>query len=313
MVCLQLSLRSIYPTTLTGKRAFAFALAAMGANPPPIRSLLTQPAQAMMPHISRTRTLIILLLALILPVQGIAAAFAPVHRAMNPNTMTAMAAMPCHTQMGEHATQGGDHAPASTHQQDSDIAPARLLSSGDECGVGRAGACRRAQIRRCVAICVAAGDTLYPRFSRPPAARLILVSANQDGGPLEGRPLGVRTSQPVTRITMFRYLHYAVWLAAVWPMAHAAEPAKDLAVKMAAPPRPAATEASAPVPATPYNSAFTGYQPYREQNLAPWRALNDEVHKAGGHIGIFGGAAGNAPGTRSPASATSAHPAEHKK
>ena len=112
---------------------------------------------------------------------------------------------------------------------------------------------------------------------------------------------------------MFRYLHYAVWLAAVWPMAHAAEPAKDLAVKMAAPPRPTATEASAPVPATPYNSAFTGYQPYREQNLAPWRALNDEVHKAGGHIGIFGGAAGNAPGARSPASATSAHPAEHKK
>ena len=77
----------------------------------------------MMPHMSRTRTLIILLLALILPVQGIAAAFAPVHRAMNPNTMTAMADMPCHTQMGEHATQGGDHAPASTHQQDSDIAP----------------------------------------------------------------------------------------------------------------------------------------------------------------------------------------------
>ena len=66
-----------------------------------------------MPNMSRTRILIILLLALILPVQGIAAAFAPVHRAMNP---VAMAAMPCHT-------QSGDHAPASTNQQDNDLVP----------------------------------------------------------------------------------------------------------------------------------------------------------------------------------------------
>lgn len=121
---------------------------------------------------------------------------------------------------------------------------------------------------------------------------------------------------------MVRYLHYAVWLAAAWPVAHAAEPAKEMATKMAAPPRPAVTEASAPVPATPYNSAFTGYQSYREQNLAPWRALNDEVHKAGGHIGIFGTIPGNAPANQpgnasgvraTPAPATSAHPAGHKK
>ena len=103
---------------------------------------------------------------------------------------------------------------------------------------------------------------------------------------------------------MYRYFFHAVWLAAALPIAHAAEPAK------APPPQPAAIEASARVPATKYDSAFTGYRPYREQSLAPWRALNDEVHQAGGHIGIFG----NAPGARpAPASATGTHPPEHKK
>ena len=77
------------------------------------------------------------------------------------------------------------------------------------------------------------------------------------------------------------------------PAAHAAD--------RAAPP---AADANARVPETKYNSAFTGYRPYREQQLAPWRELNDEVHKAGGHIGIVGGAAGK------PAAA---HPPEHKK
>jgi hypothetical protein len=94
-------------------------------------------------------------------------------------------------------------------------------------------------------------------------------------------------------------LQTALYSAAfAMPAAHAAQPV----------PLPAATAGnpSAPVPAPFYESAFTGYQRYRGQALAPWREINDEVHKAGGHTGIVGGAAGR------PAAAKPAHPAEHK-
>lgn len=68
--------------------------------------------------------------------------------------------------------------------------------------------------------------------------------------------------------------------------------------------KPAApTDATARVPAAKYESAFSGYQSHREQKLAPWRDVNDEVHKAGGHLGIVGGAAGKP---------TAPHPAGHK-
>jgi hypothetical protein len=94
---------------------------------------------------------------------------------------------------------------------------------------------------------------------------------------------------------MFRYFPIALGIATLAAPAIAAEPAH-------AP----ATAANARVPDTKYDSAFTGYQPFREQKLAPWRALNDDVHQAGGHIGIFGGAAG------ARAAAQTAHPPEHK-
>lgn len=99
---------------------------------------------------------------------------------------------------------------------------------------------------------------------------------------------------------MHRLFVFAIGLASLMaPAAHAAETAK---------PAPAqATDANARVPSPAYNSAFSGYQPYREQRLAPWRDLNDEVHRAGGHIGIFGGAAGTAG--KPPAQ----HPPGHKK
>lgn len=89
---------------------------------------------------------------------------------------------------------------------------------------------------------------------------------------------------------MYRYLHIALWLTAATPAAHAADPAA-----------PPASDASARVPETRYDSAFTGYRPYLEQKLAPWRELNDDVHKAGGHIGIFGGAAGTRAAPEKPA------------
>jgi hypothetical protein len=56
------------------------------------------------------------------------------------------------------------------------------------------------------------------------------------------------------------------------------------------PARPNPADPAAPVPAFKYESPFAGYPTYREQQLAPWRDVNDDVARAGGHIGIFGGA-----------------------
>lgn len=39
-----------------------------------------------------------------------------------------------------------------------------------------------------------------------------------------------------------------------------------------------------------YQSAYTGYRPLRDEKPAPWREINDEVARTGGHPGIFGGA-----------------------
>jgi hypothetical protein len=60
----------------------------------------------------------------------------------------------------------------------------------------------------------------------------------------------------------------------------------------AAAPDPA--DPSAPAPAAAYHSAFEGYRGYREEPLADWRAVNDEVGRVGGHAGIFRGAGGQA-------------------
>jgi hypothetical protein len=93
--------------------------------------------------------------------------------------------------------------------------------------------------------------------------------------------LGVRS---ITRIIMYRFCQFALWIMALaHPAAHAQERVST---------RSMAADANAPVAEGRYNSAFTGYQRYREQPPATWRDLNDEAHKAGGHIGIFGGAHG---------------------
>ena len=54
------------------------------------------------------------------------------------------------------------------------------------------------------------------------------------------------------------------------------------------------TNPSAAIPAVNYQSAFAGYMPFRDEKLAPWRDVNDEAARVGGHLGIFGGAAGHA-------------------
>ena len=56
---------------------------------------------------------------------------------------------------------------------------------------------------------------------------------------------------------------------------------------------PGAVQADARVPQVKYESAFENYAPYREQPLATWREVNDEVARVGGHLGMFGGHAGH--------------------
>jgi len=77
------------------------------------------------------------------------------------------------------------------------------------------------------------------------------------------------------------YLAFAA-LTALAPHAAAQQPA--------AKPHPA--DPAAPAPAVKYESAFTGYRGFREEPLASWRGVNDEAARAGGHIGIVGGAHG---------------------
>ena len=62
------------------------------------------------------------------------------------------------------------------------------------------------------------------------------------------------------------------------------------------------TNSAAPVPAVTYESGFSGYVPFREEKLAPWRSVNDEVGRVGGHIGIVRGATalGGKPAPQSP-------------
>lgn len=47
----------------------------------------------------------------------------------------------------------------------------------------------------------------------------------------------------------------------------------------------APTDASASVPPAQYRSAFSGYQPQQEPALRPWRDVNDEIGRLGGHGG----------------------------
>lgn len=78
-------------------------------------------------------------------------------------------------------------------------------------------------------------------------------------------------------------------LAALAPHAAAQQPAV----------RPHPADPAAPAQAAQYESAFSGYRGFREEPLAPWREVNEEVARTGGHIGIVGGAhGGHAPGNR---------------
>lgn len=60
--------------------------------------------------------------------------------------------------------------------------------------------------------------------------------------------------------------------------------AAGCAGRQSAPP-PDPSEAKAKVPAFEYRSAFAGYQRHADPELAPWREVNDEVGRTGGHAG----------------------------
>ena len=69
---------------------------------------------------------------------------------------------------------------------------------------------------------------------------------------------------------------------------------------------PATNPASpdAPVRQSTYESAFAGYQSYKDEKPASWREVNDEVGRIGGQAGIFGGAGHAGHGSSKPSTNT---------
>jgi len=74
-----------------------------------------------------------------------------------------------------------------------------------------------------------------------------------------------------------------------------------IALAVAASPVVLASEVASPprstVPSTPpaYVSALADYKPWREPVLAPWKRVNDEVARLGGHMGHVRGSPAPAP------------------
>lgn len=62
---------------------------------------------------------------------------------------------------------------------------------------------------------------------------------------------------------------------ALWPITIFAEPAK----------KPDPADATAPVSAPRYDSVFSDYVVFQEQQPDAWREHNDEMAKVGGHAG----------------------------
>ena len=50
-------------------------------------------------------------------------------------------------------------------------------------------------------------------------------------------------------------------------------------------PDPAAPQSAAPP--LKYESAFDGFRPFQEQDVASWREVNEEVARVGGHMGVL--------------------------
>jgi hypothetical protein len=61
------------------------------------------------------------------------------------------------------------------------------------------------------------------------------------------------------------------------------------------------TDPNAPVSGVQYESVFSTYRPHQEPAIAPWRDVNDEVARVGGHVGITGGAGAHGAHGKDPA------------
>jgi hypothetical protein len=51
--------------------------------------------------------------------------------------------------------------------------------------------------------------------------------------------------------------------------------------------RPDPTDPRLSTPAPAVESAFAGYRSFRDEPVAPWREVNDEVSRVGGHVGVL--------------------------
>ncbi len=67
--------------------------------------------------------------------------------------------------------------------------------------------------------------------------------------------------------------------------------------------RPDAADPKAAAPAQPYESAFKGYKPYIDSDIARWREVNEDVGRLNGHVGHVPRQSGPAanPGAKPPA------------
>ncbi len=84
-----------------------------------------------------------------------------------------------------------------------------------------------------------------------------------------------------------------VMVAALAPLIAAAQSA----------PGPDASDPKAAKPPAGYRSAFDGYRPYAEPDIARWREVNEEMGRLGGHVGHVPGslpARGAAPQSAKP-------------
>jgi hypothetical protein len=86
-----------------------------------------------------------------------------------------------------------------------------------------------------------------------------------------------------------------------------------LAAPAGAQSRPRPDDPAVKTPPRTQASAYEGYRPFREEDVAPWREVNDEVGRLGGHSGHVGKDAAVSPAvppqTSAPARpAPSAHP-----
>ena len=79
-------------------------------------------------------------------------------------------------------------------------------------------------------------------------------------------------------IVLYRYFIVFAVTAVAMPAAPAQQQAG----------RPVSTDPEAIVPPTRYESAFGDYVPYSEPKIAPWRDINDEAARIGGHAGAMG-------------------------